>query len=220
MSPKGWRALATLSLALAPLAAADICSKLDTENIQIEQSPSLDYTSELHDYWSLACGDLKPTCIVYPSSAQEMATVIKELHRTDDFFAVKSGGHMPNAGFASVQDGVLISTKNLNQIVYNKDDQTADVGPGLSWEDAQKGLDGNGRTLVGGRMGGVGIGGYMLGRFVSFLHKGKMHRLTWLGGLSFLSSQYGWAANNVVDFEVVLANGTVTHANAKENSGK
>jgi FAD/FMN-containing dehydrogenase len=41
-----------------------------------------------------------------------------------------------------------------------------------------------------------------------------------LGGLSFLSSQYGWAANNVVNFEVVLANGTVVNANAKENTGK
>lgn len=203
MSLKGWCALATLSLALAPLAAADICSKFETENIEIEQSPSLDYTTELHDYWSLACGDLKPTCIVYPSSAQEVATIVKELHQTTDFFAVKSGGHMPNTGFAGVQDGVLISTKHLNQVVYHDDDKTADIGPGLSWEDAQKGLDGTGRTIVGGRMGGVGIGGYMLG-----------------GGLSFLSSQYGWAANNVVDYEVVLANGTVVHATEKENPGK
>jgi hypothetical protein len=40
------------------------------------------------------------------------------------------------------------------------------------------------------------------------------------GGMSFLSTQYGWAANNVVNFEVVLANGTVVNANAKENTGK
>jgi hypothetical protein len=38
--------------------------------------------------------------------------------------------------------------------------------------------------------------------------------------MSFLSTQYGWAANNVVNFEVVLANGTVVNANAKENTGK
>lgn len=38
--------------------------------------------------------------------------------------------------------------------------------------------------------------------------------------MSFLSTQYGWAANNVVDFEVVLANGTVVHANAKSNTGQ
>ena len=56
---------------------------------------------------------------------------------------------------------------------------------------------------------------------VSFLpQRGRMRRkrLTWSGGLSFLSSQYGWAASNVVDFEVVLANGTIVHANDKENT--
>lgn len=38
--------------------------------------------------------------------------------------------------------------------------------------------------------------------------------------MSFLSTQYGWAANNVVNFEVVLANGTIVNANAKENTGR
>lgn len=40
------------------------------------------------------------------------------------------------------------------------------------------------------------------------------------GGMSFLSTQYGWAANNVKNFEVVLANGTIVNANEKENTGK
>lgn len=40
------------------------------------------------------------------------------------------------------------------------------------------------------------------------------------GGLSFLSSQYGWAANNVVNYEVVLANATIVNANKDENQGK
>lgn len=38
--------------------------------------------------------------------------------------------------------------------------------------------------------------------------------------MSFLSTQYGWAANNVVNYEVVLANGTIVNANEKENEGK
>lgn len=75
---------------------------------------------------------------------------------------------MPNNGFASIQDGLLVSTKNLDQVDYNSEDHTAIIGPGLSWEEAQKGLDGTGRCVVGGRLGGVGIGGYMLGgRFES-----------------------------------------------------
>lgn len=163
MFPKVCRWLTALSLAFAPLAAADLCSKLDTQNVQVQKSPTLDYISELKDYWSVACGDLKPACIVFPSSAEEMSQIVKELHEVDDLFAVKSGGHMPNNGFASIQNGILVSTKNLNQVVYNKEDQTADIGPGLSWEEALGGLEGTGRTIVGGRMGGVGVGGFMLG---------------------------------------------------------
>ncbi|OGE50000.1 hypothetical protein PENARI_c019G01780 [Penicillium arizonense] len=197
----GWRTAALSIAVLAPHAMADICSTLKDGGIDIEYPLSVTYNSDLTKYWSAACGDLKPTCIAAPSSAAEMSQVIKNLHDVETLFAVKSGGHMPNNGFASIQDGLLVSTKNLDQVDYNHEDHTAIIGPGLSWEEAQKALDGTGRCVVGGRLGGVGIGGYMLG-----------------GGMSFLSTQYGWAANNVKDYEVVLANGTIVHANEKENT--
>lgn len=158
-----WRALALSLAAVTPLVHADICATLEQAGIDVEYPLSLDYSTDLTKYWSAACGDLKPTCIAAPSSASEMSQIITELHNVETLFAVKSGGHMPNNGFASIEDGLLISTKNLDQVFYSPGDQTAVIGPGLSWEDAQKGLDGTGRTLVGGRLGGVGIGGYMLG---------------------------------------------------------
>lgn len=158
-----WRAVAGLSL--AALAAADICDTLEAQGISVERPFSLSYTKEQNNYWSVACGDLKPTCIAAPHSSLEMSQVVKELHNVDTFFAVKSGGHMPNNNFASIQDGLLISTKNLDQVIYNPNDKTAIVGPGLDWEEAQLSLDktAKGRTIVGGRLGGVGVGGYMLG---------------------------------------------------------
>jgi FAD/FMN-containing dehydrogenase len=39
-----------------------------------------------------------------------------------------------------------------------------------------------------------------------------------VGGLSYLSTQYGWAVDNVVEFEVVLANASIVTATAKENA--
>lgn len=160
----GWRSI-LLSAAVLPLAAADICSTIQSSGIDIEKKLAFGYSSTLRNYWSVACGDLKPACIATPSGAHEMAEIIKQLHDVDDLFAVKSGGHMPNNGFNSIQDGLLISTENMNQVFYNDHDQTAVIGPGLSWEDAQKALDNihPGRALVGGRLGGVGVGGYMLG---------------------------------------------------------
>ncbi|KAJ5201410.1 uncharacterized protein N7498_006073 [Penicillium cinerascens] len=201
VSSAGWRALGLVVATIAPVVHADICSTLQQAGIDIEYPLTLDYSSDLTKYWSAACGDLKPTCIAAPSSAAEMSQIITELHNVETLFAVKSGGHMPNNGFASIEDGLLISTKNLDQVFYNPKDETAVIGPGLSWEEAQKGLDGTGRALVGGRLGGVGVGGYMLGC-----------------GMSFLSTQYGWAANNVANFQVVLANGTIVDANEKENT--
>jgi hypothetical protein len=37
------------------------------------------------------------------------------------------------------------------------------------------------------------------------------------GGLSYLSTQYGWAADNIVAAEVVLANGTIVTATSISN---
>ncbi|KAH8703112.1 putative FAD dependent oxidoreductase, partial [Talaromyces proteolyticus] len=197
----------TASLALLGAivpAAADICSNIKTASSSsdiLSEPLSLAYETEIQNYWSAACSGLRPTCMVFPTSAEEVSDIIQALQQTDDLFAVKSGGHMPNNGFSSIQGGLLLSTKNLNNIVaYDADTQTAKIGPGLTWAQAQQGLEGTGMTVVGGRLGGVGIGGYILG-----------------AGLSFLSAQYGWAANNVVDLEVVLANGTIVHANDFEN---
>lgn len=160
-------------LGLYRTAAADICSSLEaaTSTSGILTKPlSSEYETEVHNYWSTACASLRPTCIMFPTSANEVADIVRALQQTDDLFAVKSGGHMPNNGFASIQDGVLISTKNLNNIVaYDAKTQTAKVGPGMNWGEAQKALDGTGTALVGGRMSGVGIGGYILGGKYLFL---------------------------------------------------
>ncbi|RHZ45312.1 uncharacterized protein CDV56_102238 [Aspergillus thermomutatus] len=178
-----------------------LCSVLADHGFQVEYPLSLSYTSDLTNYWSAACSDLHPECMVAPKNAQEMADVIAVLGYTQDQFAVKSGGHSPNLGFSSTQGGVLIVTKNLDQVEYDPSTQTAVVGPGQKWEDVQGKLEGTGRAVVGGRLGGVGVGGLLLG-----------------GGLSYLSPQYGWGANNILNYEIVLANGTIVNANENENS--
>lgn len=89
LSSNGWRAL-VLSLALVPQAVADICATLEAGGIEIEKRISLAYQTDLTEYWSTACGDLKPTCIAAPSSAAEMAQVIKNLHDVETLLFVPS----------------------------------------------------------------------------------------------------------------------------------
>ncbi|KAF3481867.1 uncharacterized protein GIQ15_04626 [Arthroderma uncinatum] len=200
----------TLKAALALLGATSVaasfannrlCLKLLAQGVEVDLPTTSDYETEQINYWSTACSSLRPDCIIAPKNAQDMARAVAAIRESNTTrFAIKSGGHSPNTLFSSIEDGVLISTRNLKQITYNEQSQTAVLGPGLKWEEAVGGLKDKGQVVVGGRLGGIGVGGLLLG-----------------GGLSFLSSQYGWAANNVVNFEVVLANATIVNANATSN---
>ncbi|KAF8860556.1 FAD-binding domain-containing protein [Acephala macrosclerotiorum] len=153
-------------------------------------------------YWSAANADLYPACAVFPTSAEEVSQIVSILQNNSDVnFAVKSGGHNPNVGFSSVDGGVLISMSNLSSTVLSQDQTTADIGPGARWLDVAEALDSSGVTVVSGRLGDVGVGGLTLG-----------------GGLSFLSAEYGLVCDNVVNYEVVLANASIVNANASSNS--
>jgi FAD/FMN-containing dehydrogenase len=55
--------------------------------------------------------------------------------------------------------------------------------------------------IAGGRFGDVGVPGLLLG-----------------GGITWFGSQYGWSMNNVLNYEVVLATGSIVNANAQTNS--
>ncbi|KAI1336108.1 FAD binding domain-containing protein [Xylariaceae sp. FL0016] len=187
------RALFTAAASFAAAVVADTCETVEsTTSISVLEKLSLGYLSEQTEYWSTSCGDLKPSCILTPTTTAEVAAIVSILNDNNETFAVKSGGHNPNNYFASVDGGPLISTKELNEVIFDATAETVRVGPGNRWDDVSAAMDGTGYAAVGGRIGNVGVGGYMLG-----------------GGLSFLSAQYGWAANSVLEFTVVLANASI-----------
>ncbi|KAH7161779.1 hypothetical protein EDB81DRAFT_785523 [Dactylonectria macrodidyma] len=199
----GWFSLAAVSAAvLASLVTADTCASVkrfsDIESFERFQEP---YTTEQAEYWSSSCSALKPSCIIFPSTAREVANILNILNHNYDHFAIKSGGHNPNDYFASIAGGPLISTKKLDKIVLDPETGRIRVGPGNRWDDVAAALDGTGWTAVGGRVGNVGVGGYLLG-----------------GGLSFLSLEYGLAMSSILEMEVVLANGKIVTASETENA--
>lgn len=108
---------------------------------------------------------------------------------------------MPVPGASGIQNGVLISMNNIRTMQMTKDNSIAQIGPGLRWGEVANWISPYGLMVAGGRFGPVGVPGLLLG-----------------GGISYFGSKYGWSANQVANFEVVLANSTVVNANAKENS--
>ena len=107
----------TSLLSLLHPATANTCSQVGALNAtEVKRAPSLEYLTEQQNYWSTGCSALKPSCILFPKSTEELASIVKVLNNNNETFAVKSGGHNPNEGFSSIQSGPLISTKDLNEV--------------------------------------------------------------------------------------------------------
>jgi FAD/FMN-containing dehydrogenase len=159
------------------------------------------YTKENKDYYNAGLAELKPACIAFPSSPEDVSAIVKILGAQNDVqFAVKSGGHSPNPGASSIKDGVLIAMRNVAGTTLDKEKGLLYTKPGGHFWDVMKVLDNTGLTVVGARLGAVGIGGYLT-----------------QGGLSFLSGQYGLAADNIVEYETVLANGSIVNINQNQH---
>lgn len=116
-------------------------------------------------------------------------------------FAIRSGGHTPWTGANNIEDGVTLDLSQLNQVKVSPDRKTVDVGPGNRWLDVYDTLEKQGLIVVGGRASIVGVGGLTTG-----------------GGISYFSPRYGYAVDNIDNFEVVLASGQVVNANSKTNT--
>lgn len=115
-----------------------------------------------------------------------MSLAVLILRVTQCKFAVKSGGHAAFAGASNIDNGVTIDLINLNQLTLSSDKTQASVGPGNVWYDVYNYLQPHNVTVIGGRVSAIGVGGLTLG-----------------GGMSFFSSQHGWACDNVNSFEVI-----------------
>ncbi|OAL23718.1 hypothetical protein AYO20_10923 [Fonsecaea nubica] len=163
------------------------------------------YEQHLESYFC-ANGRLHPYCFVLPQTTEEVATTVKALASNGSgsgswHIAVRSGGHhLPATN--NIEDGVTIDLSLMNGAKYNATTNIASVQPGGRWKDVYSTLLNNGNvTVVGGRDGNVGVGGFLLG-----------------GGMSYYTPRYGLAVNTVAGFQVVLADGSIVEATATENA--
>ncbi|KAI0808814.1 putative FAD-binding oxidoreductase [Xylaria sp. FL0064] len=197
--------LGTTSVALAnelvPSPANSVCQGLnqDFSDITYTRNEPLYGVLRTENWVQTAWG--WPTCILRPSNAEELRIALSSLIASNQSFAIRSGGHSPHHDFANIDAGVLIDMSSFNRTDYDPVNEVVVVGPGLRWGALYEHLQQHGVTAVGGRILDVGVGGLTLG-----------------GGLSWLTDLYDLACDNVVNFQVMLANGSLINANAKINS--
>ncbi|KAL0063235.1 hypothetical protein AAF712_009837 [Marasmius tenuissimus] len=152
-------------------------------------------------YYSLQQQELFPNCTVRPSSASDVSSIVKIAKASQCPFAVASGGHMSWKGSSNMNGGFVIDLREINQIDISVEDQTVKLGPGSQWTEVYAAMAPLNVSTTGARINAVGVGGFLLG-----------------GGIAFASVDKGFGADNVFNYEVVLADGRIVNANNATNS--
>ncbi|KAI3394085.1 hypothetical protein diail_3209 [Diaporthe ilicicola] len=154
-------------------------------------------------YLSSLEGEIVPSGIFLPKSAVDVAKFITTIkaYAIDGLaqFAVRGAGQQPLPGCANVQGGLTVDLRHLSGIEIKEG--SVSVGAGERWGKIYEAVQEKGLGVTGSRSAQGGVGGLALS-----------------GGLSLFSSREGFICDNVVNFEVVLASGTIVNANAAENS--
>lgn len=135
--------------------------------------------------WDQKCQQVQSSCRIEPATAEDVAAVLRVLVNNWCTFAVKSGGHTWIKAASNSIGGVTVDLKRINAVELSDDRKTTRVGTGAVWGDVYRTLEPHDLSVIGGRVDDVGVGGLVLG-----------------GGVSFLSGRHGWAADNVLEYEV------------------
>ena len=88
----------------------------------------------------------------------------------------------------------------LNTTTVSADKTSITVGPGNTWVDVYQTLSPHGMYAIGGRLKTIGVPG-----------------LTLIGGFHYFNNKYGYAMDNVLSYDVVLADGSLVTASARSN---
>ncbi|PGH21389.1 hypothetical protein AJ80_03306 [Polytolypa hystricis UAMH7299] len=193
----------------------DICKLIDSQIPgRISYPGSEVYDASVASYYSGQERELTPHCIFRPTTTSEVSEFVKSIntnsrkharHRTDSRFsqpqfAIRGGGHTLWPGAANIDNGVTVDLREMKSVVLSEDQKMASVGGGAVFSDIYPQLVPYNRTVMGGRVPGIAVGGFTTG-----------------GGLNFLSRRHGFSCDNIYGYEVVLASGEVIYASASSH---
>jgi FAD/FMN-containing dehydrogenase len=140
-----------------------------------------------------------PALVLQPASAADVAAAVGFARAHGLLLGVKGGGHNI-AGTAIAEGGLTLDLSGLRQLTVDADAELAHVGPGCRLADVDLATQAHGLATPLGFVSKVGVAGLTLG-----------------GGLGYLTRRFGWTADNLVEAEVVCADGQVRTASRERH---
>jgi FAD/FMN-containing dehydrogenase len=144
--------------------------------------------------------DKHPAMFAQCADVQDVITCVNYARENNILLAVRGGGH--NAGGLGIADNALvIDLSPMKEIKTDTASKTVKVQGGCLLKEMDAATHEVGMTVPAGIFGTTGVAGLTLG-----------------GGLGYMTRQYGLSIDNLLEAEVVLANGSVVKASSTENA--
>lgn len=141
----------------------------------------------------------RPAVIAQCTGAADVVDAVAFARAHDLAVAVRGGGHSV-AGLSTIEDGMLIDLSAMRGVQVDPDQRLAQVQGGALWGDVDRDTQAFGLATPGGVVSDTGVAGLTLG-----------------GGYGWLRGKYGLSCDNVVQAQVVCADGEVRTASAAQN---
>src|ERR1700756_4849705 len=143
--------------------------------------------------------DKTPVMIARCTDVADVVTAVNFARQNDLQVAIRGGGHN-GPGLGSVDDGLMIDLSMMKGVRVNPAAGTVRVGPGCTQGDVDHATHIYGLAVPAGIVSTTGIAGLTLG-----------------GGSGYLTRKHGLTIDNLLEADVVLADGNFVTANATQN---
>ena len=144
--------------------------------------------------------DRRPALIVRCADVADVIAAVNFARSTGLLTAIRGGGHN-GGGLGTCDDGVVIDLSRMRGIRVDPAARTVRVEPGCTGGDVDHATHAFGMATPSGTVSTTGVAGLTLG-----------------GGIGHLTRAYGLAIDNLLEVDIVLADGRFVTANEKENA--
>lgn len=143
--------------------------------------------------------DRRPAAIVKASGTEDVSASVKFARENGIVITAKCGGHGVG-GKAVRDDGLLVDLADMNSVSVDPEARTARVGGGATLGDVDRETQKFGLAVPAGIVSETGVAGLTLG-----------------GGIGYQARKSGLTIDNLLEAEIVLADGSVVTASDDSN---
>jgi FAD/FMN-containing dehydrogenase len=165
-------------------------------NLLLPDDPGYDEARAVYN----AMIDKHPAMIAQCANVADVIASVNFAREHDLILAVRGGGHN-GAGLGTVDNGLVIDLSPMNGVRVDPANRTARVEGGARLGDLHHATHAFGLATPSGIIANTGVGGITLG-----------------GGLGYLTRKLGLAIDNLLEADVVLADGSFVTANESQHS--